>query len=138
MTIQKILSVACVIALMNGIADAKNIDTRPVSDAFSQCMKRTEKIRLSCTGGCGMILHECYEEGVIEAATEADRLVRSISKRAAACSILAQRYQKESFQLFNSFIQEAESQSTWLADDLSLHFAKQRLATLELISKECR
>jgi hypothetical protein len=107
-------------------------------DAFSQCMTRTSHDRQACNSGCGMILHQCYEEGVSELNRESEKIMSQMPSSNFSCIKLAKDYLSAFSQPSERIKVEAAAQPGWLGDELDLHFAKQQVATLQLLSKECR
>ncbi|WP_250491859.1 hypothetical protein [Caballeronia sp. GAWG1-1] len=125
-------------ALLACSASAFSASPNSSGDAFSQCMARTSNDRLTCGSGCGMILHQCYEEGVSELNRNSEKIVLQINNVSSSCVTVAKDYLSIFSQASERMKKEAADQPGWLEDELDLHFAKQQLATLKLLLKECR
>jgi hypothetical protein len=85
-----------------------------------------------------MILHQCYEEGVSELNRNSEKIVLQINNVSSSCVTVAEDYLSIFSQASERIKKEAADQPGWLEDKLDLHFAKQQLATLKLLLKECR
>ncbi|MBR8128006.1 hypothetical protein [Burkholderia ambifaria] len=108
-------------------------------DAFERCLARTQKDRLSCESDCGLILQGCYEEGISEATEKSDVLQSKIaSKSGGACSTLASVYIEDAKVMERDISRRAALLPGWVASELSLNFARQRLSNLRAIEKSCR
>lgn len=108
-------------------------------DAFRACLNRTEHDRLSCQSGCGMILQQCYDEGVADfnkKINEIDSMIKA--KNGAACASLAEDYLSAASRVANDVVQKANNLTGWIGGDLSLNFARQRLENLKLIQQSCK
>ncbi|MEX3952924.1 hypothetical protein AB4Y40_34885 [Paraburkholderia sp. EG287B] len=108
-------------------------------DAFQACMDRTQHDRLNCQSGCGMILQQCYDEGVADVnkrINEVDSVIKS--KNGAACASLAEGYLSQASRVADDVVQKANNLTGWIGSDLSLALARQRLESLKLIQQSCK
>jgi hypothetical protein len=86
-----------------------------------------------------MILQGCYDEGMSEINEKAVALQLGITSRnGTACADLANSYSMEAKKMEADISKMAEHQPGWLAADLNLNFARQRLDNLRMMQKECR
>lgn len=104
------------------------------SDAFSKCMARTQRQRLVCTSGCGMIIQGCYDEGVDDVS---EKIEHKLQSNKGECVDLLTRYQKESIDFEGKVIDEAKQRPGWIGAELKLYLVQQRLAALQFIEKSC-
>lgn len=108
-------------------------------DAFQQCMSRTKQERLTCTVGCGMILQQCYDEGIADIGGRISRLLSQIkSDNGDACTRLAETFLTDAIHMESDVAQRASDTPGWTGSELALKFARQRLDSLQLIRQSCK
>jgi hypothetical protein len=132
-----LLSLLAALYLFLDITSAQAVKPQP--SPFRVCLKRTQNERANCQSGCGMILKSCYDEAIvaIDAKTNAVQTLLT-QKYVPLCAKVAKKYIESALQLASQTVNDAQSQPGWLSAELSLHFAQQRLETLELIQKQCK
>ncbi|MBB5406187.1 hypothetical protein HDG34_000102 [Paraburkholderia sp. HC6.4b] len=109
------------------------------ADAYQICMNRTKHDRLNCQAGCGMIIQQCYDEGVADINKKIDILISDIkSKNGAACSALATNYLSEASRMEGGVENKANNLIGWVGSELTLNFARQRLDNLGIIMGTCK
>lgn len=110
-----------------------------VTDAYARCMARTKHDRLNCQAGCGMIIYQCYGEGLADINNRIAKINDSINaKNESACKDLAVSYLNEASQMEANTGKQAENMAGWVVNELSLSFARQRLENVLLIQKSCQ
>lgn len=108
------------------------------SDKLKDCLKRTEKERMECQSGCGMILHQCYEEEISRLDEISSKLESGILARTGAgCANLAKFYSMELKTMEGHIGQREDFQVGWIVHELTLKFARHRVENLRLIYEKC-
>ncbi|MBP0594359.1 hypothetical protein J8I87_32785 [Paraburkholderia sp. LEh10] len=111
----------------------------PDMDVFQKCMGRTKQDRLTCSTGCGLILQQCYDEGVADINDRASRLLSQIkSESGSACKDPAETYLSDAMHMESDVAQKANDILGWAGSELALSFARQRLDNLGLIRQSCK
>ncbi|WP_322063377.1 hypothetical protein, partial [Paraburkholderia sp. J63] len=111
----------------------------PDQDAFQACMSRAKQDSLTCTAGCGMILQQCYEEGISDINSKINNMLSQIKyKNGGSCGNLADSYLSEATHMDGDISQKANDIPGWIGSELALNFAKQRLDNLRLIQQSCK
>ncbi|WP_175674225.1 hypothetical protein [Burkholderia ambifaria] len=103
------------------------------------CLARTMKDRLSCESGCGLVLRSCYDEEISDVTEKSDALQSKISSKSnKACSTFASEYVKVAKVMEGDVYKRVEIIPGWIASDLYLNFARQRLENLRAIENGCK
>ncbi|WP_233834684.1 hypothetical protein [Paraburkholderia sp. ZP32-5] len=111
----------------------------PAADIYTQCIARTKHDRLSCQTGCGMIVQQCYDEGIADINNQITKLKNDIKTRnGIACANLADNYLTEASHMESMIEKQTANLTGWIGSELSLNFARQRLANVSLINKSCK
>jgi hypothetical protein len=109
------------------------------ADAFHICMARTKHDRLNCNADCGMILQRCYDERISDLNQKVDGLRSALKARhSEACANLAATYLSEASRMEDVALKNANNMIGWVAAELSLSFARQKLKNLEIIQDTCK
>ncbi|MFD1561466.1 hypothetical protein ACFSHT_38450 [Paraburkholderia silviterrae] len=111
----------------------------PSADAYAQCMNRTKLDRLNCQAGCGMIVQQCYDEGVADINSQIAKLNEDINiKNGAACASFVVDYLSEAARMEVNVGKQASNLVGWVGSEMALNFARQRLDNILLIQRSCR
>jgi hypothetical protein len=109
------------------------------ADAYQICMNRTKHDRLNCQAGCGLIIEQCYDEGVADINKKINILISDIkSKNGAACSAFAMDYLSEASRMEGDVENKANNLIGWVGSELTLNFSRQRLDNLRIIESTCK
>ncbi|WP_157977817.1 hypothetical protein [Paraburkholderia kururiensis] len=120
--------------LVSGVALSKT----PSTDAYARCMARTKNDRLNCQAGCGMIVQQCYDEGVADINNQIVKLSEDIKgKSAVVCADLVENYLNEASRMEANVGKQTKNFVGWTGSELTLNFARQRLDNILLIRKSC-
>ena len=127
--------ISVLVALYGSCVFAEN----NLGDDFEGCLTRTMKATLSCESGCGFVLQGCYDEEIFAVTEKSDALQSKISlKSGEACWALASEYVKLAKVMEGDVYKRAEIIPGWIASDLYLNFARQRLEDLRAIENWCK
>jgi hypothetical protein len=134
---KNIVAVFAIALCMFGISNA--FSKTSSKDAFRVCMDRTKQDRLSCQAGCGMIVQQCYAEGVADINEKIKRLMLEVkSKNGDACANFAALYLEDASRMDGDISDKADGLPGWVGSEMKLNFAKQRLDNLGLIRESCK
>lgn len=123
----------CLAGVSNAFSKTSN------ADAFQMCMNRTKQDRLSCEAGCGMIIQQCYDEGVADINEKIKRLMLEVkSKSGDACANFAASYLDDASRMESDISDNADSLPGWVGSEMKLNLAKQRLDNVGLIRGSCK
>lgn len=108
-------------------------------DAFVKCMERTKSDRLTCVSGCGMIIQGCYDEGITDILARVEAVQVEIEKKNnEKCDLFSKAYSEEAQTMERNVAEKSANLAGWVAAQLSLDLARQRLSNLRLIRNQCR
>ena len=134
---KNIVTVSAIALCMFGSSNAFSKTSN--TDAFKVCMNRTKQDRLSCEAGCGMIIQQCYDEGVADINKKIERLMLGVkSKNGEACTNFAALYLEDALRMDGDISDKADGLPGWLGSEMKLSFARQRLENLGLIRESCK
>lgn len=109
------------------------------TDAFKVCMNRTKQDRSSCDAGCGMIIQQCYDEGVADINEKVKRLMLEVkSNNGDLCANFAALYLEDALRMDGDISVKADGLPGWIGSEMKLNFARQRLDNLGLIRESCK
>lgn len=127
------------IVVMLAIGSLSALSKTSQVDAFQLCLNRTKTDRLNCEAGCGMIIQQCYEEGIDNENAKMQTLLADLkTKNGNACADFAKTYLDDAKQMENDLTQKADSFTGWVGSEMRLNFAKQRVDTIKLIRETCK
>jgi uncharacterized Zn-binding protein involved in type VI secretion len=122
-------------ALVSGSA----LSQTPTTDTYTQCMARTKHDRLNCQIGCGMIVQQCYDEGIADINNQTAKLNDVIkAKNGVSCANLTANYLSEASRIESVIEKQTANLAGWTGSELSLSFARQRFDNVLLIHKSCK
>ncbi|QYY31603.1 hypothetical protein K2O51_30565 [Cupriavidus pinatubonensis] len=131
-------TISALIFLFTSLASSSSMPASKPEGAYSKCMTRTKNERLTCISGCGMIVQDCYDEGMVEVNEKINSTLTALNKNSnKKCAHLATEYLNKAMALEADMTGEVGNQSDWFAAELKLHLVQQRLATVQFILKNC-
>lgn len=108
-------------------------------DAFQACMNRTKSDRISCESGCGMIIQQCYDEGISDIndkVKNTEELIRQ--KNGDVCANFADGYLQSALHMEADLQEKASALPGWAGSELALNLARQRLDNVRLLLGSCK
>jgi hypothetical protein len=108
-------------------------------DAYQACMNRTKHDRVNCQANCGLIVQQCYGEGVEDENKKIDALVSAVKSRSGAnCFAFATDYLSKASRMEKDVGDKSQDLIGWTASALALNFAKQRVENLKVMVDTCK
>jgi hypothetical protein len=107
-------------------------------DAFQACMNRTKSDRINCEAGCGMIIQQCYDEGISDINDKVKRTEELLrQKNGDVCANFADGYLQSALHMEADLQEKTGALPGWAGSELALNLARQRLDNVRLLLGSC-
>lgn len=127
-----VLAALCMTEISRTFANTNSVD------AFQACMDRTKFDRINCEAECGMIIQQCYDDGISDINDKAKKVEDSIKQKDGdTCASFADDYLKSALHMEADLQEKISSLPGWSGSEFALNLARQRLDNVRLLLGSC-